>query len=243
VRQPRDYRPGHLYAVTQRGNHAQWVYRDEADFQKCISLMRRYSRMHHVKIHGYCLLHNHGHWLLEASTPDSISHFMRDLQGQYSRYLNRRYGTTPWILFAPLIEPVQPTAFSRYLRKGPTNWTGRYDAPPLDARGFKAFLKYVEMNAVRAELVKHARDWPWSSASAHCSGKDPHDLLCVDRWEQLYRRPATIAVDWYAYLVACADEEHAARAWKRNFCAAAREHATRDGSRAMALPGRSPPDG
>ena len=83
----------------------------------------------------------------------SFSNFMRDLQGQYSRYLNRRYGTTPWILFAPLIQPVQPAAFSRYLRKGPTNWTGRYDAPPLDARGFKAFLKYVEMNAVRAELV------------------------------------------------------------------------------------------
>lgn len=80
--------------------------------------------MHAVKIHGYCLLHNHGHWILEASAPASISNFMRDLQGQYSRYLNRRYGTTPWILFAPLECASEPPGFSRYLRKGhwPTNW-------------------------------------------------------------------------------------------------------------------------
>ena len=99
------------------------------------------------------------------------------------------------------------------------------------------------MNAVRAELAKHARDWPWSSAQAHCTGKDRHDLLCFDRWEHLYRRPATIAVDWYAYLDACADEEQAEREWRRKFRAAAREGAERDGSAARALPGRSPPDG
>jgi hypothetical protein len=99
------------------------------------------------------------------------------------------------------------------------------------------------MNSVRAKLGKHARDWPWSSAAAHCTGKDPHDLLCLDRWEQLYRRPATIAVDWYAYLDRCVDREQAARAWDRKFRTALRVSAERDGSRTRALPGRSPPDG
>ena len=36
-------------------------------------------------------------------------------------------------------------------------------------------IKYIEMNPVRAGLVKKARDWPWSSAKAHIRAQD--DLL------------------------------------------------------------------
>ena len=33
-------------------------------------------------------------------------------------------------------------------------------------------VRYVELNPVRAGLVAHARDWPWSSARAHLQGRD-----------------------------------------------------------------------
>jgi hypothetical protein len=35
-----------------------------------------------------------------------------------------------------------------------------------------AYAAYVELNPVRTELVADARDWPWSSARAHLSGRD-----------------------------------------------------------------------
>ncbi len=182
MRNPRDYRPQQLYAVTQRGNGGQWVYRDPEDFEFCLSLMRRYAEMHNVAIHGYCLLHNHAHWIFEASTDTSISNLMRDMQGRYSRYLNRKYKTTP------------------YLRMGPTNWTPRYDARFLDAKGFKEFLRYLESNPVEAGLAQRAADWPWSSARAHCSGVDADDLLCFDQWQHLFGKPENIARDWLIYL-------------------------------------------
>jgi REP element-mobilizing transposase RayT len=200
VRKPRDYGPQQLYAVTQRGNGGQWVYRDPEDFEHALALMRRYSKMHDVAIHGYCLLHNHAHWILEASTPDSISNFMRDLQGRYSYYLNRKYKETPWLLIAPLFGCRDIQHVSPYLRMGPMNWTSRYDARFLDGRGFKEFLRYLENNAVDAELVERAVDWPWSSAKAHCDGVDGDDLLSFDRWRHVFGRPETIAADWMVYL-------------------------------------------
>jgi tetratricopeptide (TPR) repeat protein len=32
--------------------------------------------------------------------------------------------------------------------------------------------RYVQLNPVRAKLVDHAREWPWSSAKTHVSGRD-----------------------------------------------------------------------
>ena len=62
------------------------------------------------------------------------------------------------------------------------------------------FLEYLENNPVRAYLTEAAVDWQWSSAPQHCKGLDPDSLLCIDRWREIFRRPATIAADWWAYL-------------------------------------------
>ena len=48
------------------------------------------------------LPHNHGHWLFEASTPESISNLMRDIQGCFSRYLNKKYADALELLLGPL---------------------------------------------------------------------------------------------------------------------------------------------
>jgi len=63
--------PGQIYGVTERGNNGQWVFEDEEDFLKALSLMDCNSEIHEVKVHGYYLMHNHGHWMFEASTEES----------------------------------------------------------------------------------------------------------------------------------------------------------------------------
>ena len=45
----------------------------------------------------------------------------------------------------------------------------------MDERYLPACTKYVELNPVRADLVKRRQDWPWSSARSHIKGKD--DIL------------------------------------------------------------------
>ena len=54
--------------------------------------MRKYATLHLVAVHGWCLLHNHGHCSFEASASGSISNVVRDMQNRYSHYLN----TSQW---------------------------------------------------------------------------------------------------------------------------------------------------
>ena len=156
-------------------------------------------------------MHNHGHWIFEASTEDSISNVMRDMQGGYSRYLNRKYKKTPWLLIAPLRSRRRRRNYSPYRKAGPVNWSPRFDAEFLDAAGFKAFLRYLELNPVRARMCGRATGWRWSSARAHFTGEDTDELLCLDRWQHVFGCPETIAADW-AEFVEGPEEERAENA-------------------------------
>ena len=185
MRPPRDFRPQQLYAVTQRGNAGQWVHRDREDFEEARRLMIRYAGMHQVNIHFYIQLHNHSHWVFEASDGESISNLMRDMQGNYSRYLNRKYRKKPWLLRAPLLGAKRRKDLTRYLPDAPhqTAATSSPDPP-----------------AVAAGLVKRAKKWRWSSAAAHCTGTDEGGVLCLDRWQWFFGNPETIVEEWERYL-------------------------------------------
>ena len=44
-------------------------------------------------------------------------------------------------------------------------------------------LAYVERNPVRAGMVASARDYRWSSATAHMTGTDEHELIDMRWWK------------------------------------------------------------
>ena len=84
---------------------------------------------------------------------------MRDMQSRYSHYLNVKYRDQPWLLIAPLYGVKGIDHFAPYLRTGPTNWTPRFDARFLDAKGFREFLRYLENNrAPRRVATQRVRD-------------------------------------------------------------------------------------
>ena len=61
-------------------------------------------------------------------------------------------------------------------------WQNRFFSCPLDEDHFWEALRYVELNPVRAGLVRNAWEWPWSSARAHVTGIDETGLLNMDLW-------------------------------------------------------------
>src|ERR1017187_8825409 len=56
-------------------------------------------------------------------------------------------------------------------------------------------IAYVELNPVRAKIVRWAEDYPWSSAVAHVTGGDATGLLDMDWWRSTSRS------DWREVLV------------------------------------------
>jgi putative transposase len=61
-------------------------------------------------------------------------------------------------------------------------WQNRFYSCPLDAPHGWLALRYVERNPVRAGLVKNAWEYEWSSAAAHCEGRDAEGLLDMEAW-------------------------------------------------------------
>lgn len=54
-------------------------------------------------------------------------------------------------------------------------WQGRFSSFIMDEDYLLACTRYIELNPVRAGLVKKPEDWPWSSAFPHIQGEN--DIL------------------------------------------------------------------
>ena len=147
--------------IIQRGNNRQTVFFTEADFARYREWLKAAAAAYGCAIHAYVLMSNHVHLLATPREPDSLPRTMQALGRRYVRYVNTIHGRTG------------------------TLWEGRYRAAPIDSEAhFLACCRYIELNPVRASMVKHPRDYRWSSYRAHAHGVG--DALVSDH--DLYRR-------------------------------------------------------
>ena len=61
-------------------------------------------------------------------------------------------------------------------------WQNRYYSCAVEEVALRSVMKYVELNPVRAGLVRAAEDYVWSSAAAHLGGADPAGLVALEPW-------------------------------------------------------------
>ena len=140
--------PGLWLHITQRGNDKQRIFLSDADRLHFLNLLEIHSEERAVRISAYTILSNHFHLVATSDKEDAVSLFMMDVNGQYATYRNRTHHHTGRV------------------------WQGRFFSCALDDAHWENALRYVELNPVRAQLVKHPADFRWSSARAHL-GLDP----------------------------------------------------------------------
>ena len=143
--------PGIPHHITQRGNRRMQTFFHEADYREYLSLMAQHCSLKGVTIWCYCLMPNHVHLIAVPETEDSLRGAIGEAHRRYTRYINFRKGWRGHL------------------------WQERFSSFPMDERHLLAAARYIERNPVRARLIKSPGDYPWSSASAHLSGRD--DLL------------------------------------------------------------------
>lgn len=77
--------------------------------------------------------------------------------------------------------------FNFHYRRTGTLWEGRYRATVVEAETYLfECMRYIELNPVRAGMVRHPRDYVWSSYRANAEGKTD-ELVSA---HELYRRLA-----------------------------------------------------
>ena len=140
--------PGVPHHVTQRGNRRQQVFFGPDDYAAYRDLLAEGCRAAGVAVWAYCLMPNHVHLVLVPSDTEGLRAALAEAHRRYAIGVNRREGWRGYL------------------------WQGRFASFPMDEAHVLAAARYVELNPVRARLVRRARDWRWSSARAHLSGAD-----------------------------------------------------------------------
>ena len=149
----------HLYHhVTQRGNARRDVFYTPADRQVYLGLLKQYSDLYSMRIHGYCLMTNHIHLVAVPEQPNSLSKTLREVHGRYAAYRNAMDRSSGHL------------------------WQNRYYSCAFETIRLAGVLRYVELNPLRAGLVRSASDYAWSSAVLHLGGTDPLELVDVKGW-------------------------------------------------------------
>jgi putative transposase len=185
-RQPRIVLANTPHHVIQRGHNCQAVFTSNEAFayyrQNLIDLKEQFG----CRIYAYCLMSNHAHLLIDpGNEPESLALLMKRLAGRQTRFLNR-------------IE-----------KRTGTLWEGRYKSSVVCTDEYLlACCRYIELNPVRAGLVKDPAKYPWSSYSCKVSTRnDPAvdlDFYYIALGKGLKKR--RIAYQKYV-LGSCPDEE------------------------------------
>lgn len=158
-RQSRLCIPEYPHHVIQRGNNRQSIFLDNEDRQTFLRKLRLASERYACDIHAYVLMDNHTHFLMTPYTADGISKAMQHIGQCYVRYFNDKYDRTG------------------------TLFEGRFKSSVIDADAWLfSCHRYIEMNPVRAGMVKQASEYRWTSHQANAYGRSdplvtPHRCL------------------------------------------------------------------
>ena len=170
--------PGAAHHVTQRGNNKQDVFFVEDDKRVYLRLLGVQCQRFGLRIEGYCLMTNHVHLVAVPETEDALPLAVGRTHFLYTQYINRLHGRSGHL------------------------WQNRFFSCPMDADHALNALRYVELNPVRAGMVRVPWRYRWSSAAVHCGKAASDTLLALTEW-----RETMPAQTWIETLMAMAEDD------------------------------------
>jgi len=152
-RTARASRGGYCYHVINRGNGRAQVFHKDGDYQAFVKLIGDACERLAMRVLGYCLMPNHFHLVLWPHKNGDLSRWMQWLLTAHVRRYHKHYHSSGHV------------------------WQGRFKAFPIEEdEHLLTVLRYVERNALRAELVRRAERWRWSSLVAWKADEAPFYL-------------------------------------------------------------------
>ena len=140
--------PGFPHHVTQRGNRRQLTFFCDGDYEIYLGLMAQWCGAWGVEVWAYCLMPNHVHLIVVPESEEGLCRAIGEAHRRYTRHVNFREGWRGHL------------------------WQGRFASFVMEEAYLRAAVRYVEMNPVRARLVREPGRYRWSSAKAHLAGQD-----------------------------------------------------------------------
>ncbi len=150
-----------VFHVLNRGNNRGKIFEKDEDYLAFLRVMHDTLDSKPMRILAYCLMPNHWHLLLWPKSDGDLGAFMQAVTSTHVRRwrLNRR------------------SVGEGHL------YQGTYKSFPVqDDDHFYTACRYVERNALRANLVEHAEDWRWGSLWQRRQRAVPEDYPPLSDW-------------------------------------------------------------
>ncbi len=144
--------------MVQRGHDRRPCFRTLEDRRFYLKHLGRAMVKFGCQVHAYVLMTNHVHLLVTPSASTALSEALRAVNLRLTQRINAREGRTG------------------------TLWESRFKASTIEADEYLlACHRYIELNPVRAAMVAHPAEYPWSSYAANAGLRadplvSPHPL-------------------------------------------------------------------
>src|SRR5438046_6919652 len=133
---------GYVYHVLNRANARLSIFEDAGDYEAFENVLSQAVERTATRLLAYCVMPNHWHLIV----------WLRK-EGELSRFVG-------WLT----LTHTQRWHAHRHSTGSGHVYQGRFKSFPIQGdEHFLTACRYVERNALRANLVKRAEDWTWSS--------------------------------------------------------------------------------
>jgi putative transposase len=140
-----------IYHALNRGNARTAIFDGDEDYAAFERVLAQAVVRYEMRLLSYCLMPNHFHLVLWPREDGDLSVFMRWLTVTHTQRWHAHHGT----------------AGNGHV------YQGRFKSFPVQSdEHFLTICRYVERNALRANLVGRAQDWEWCSLRARRATAD-----------------------------------------------------------------------
>jgi putative transposase len=134
---------GYAYHCLNRGNGRATIFRKDGDYEAFLRILAQtQEHVPGVRLVAYCLMPNHWHLVLWPRREGELSDFLHWLTLTHTQRWHAHYHNIG----------------------GGHLYQGRFKSFPIQEDDhYLTLCRYVERNALRADLVKRAEQWRWGS--------------------------------------------------------------------------------
>lgn len=136
------------YCCTSKHSNRAPLFYEHADYQHYLVQLERYVHRHGVQLHAFVLMTDHVYLLLTSPLKLLVVKMLDELERQYGEYFDMRNRRMHKLLemdhLMSTVNAERPLIYSRY----------------------------IELTPVRAGVVLHPAEYPWSSYACNALGED-----------------------------------------------------------------------
>ena len=156
-----------------------------------VKILLKFSKLYFTEVLGFCAMGNHFHLLVRMLpesdfSDDEIKSRHKMFYGDVREFPQEKVPAFrfKWASLSELVREIKQT-FSRYYnkrhnRRG-TLWGERFKSLIVeDGKALIDCLAYIDLNPLRANIVKRPEDYRWSSLGYHVRTRNKGNFLSLD---------------------------------------------------------------